>query len=334
MGKELQGEILCIGEGEIVPYYNSSYHRWYVFNGNKSTLVDIFPTVDYYTKRRLPVIKDGKFSFFSAGLSSIGVEVRYYFRDRGEYRSNIEEEYRPDEGWASFANMKRLSSGNILTVWHEMIAKSYTAYPRFSFFEGNTYKTEWLNQSMGEKWVSSDFTELNGLIYYFGHKDSNDNICLITLDDSGIKNIVVDFCPDKTEFEPEGENPTIVARTVGDIILLAYQKYEYPPCFYSTDPPLKGAFIQVVKVYPDLYKEIVYISKHRTERETPFVLLDDSIIYCPINEETLEWNEWWREWFDGRIEFVGDAYRQRSFYHSADTFWYNQSDGTIKEYRI
>jgi hypothetical protein len=80
------------------------------------------------------------------------------------------------------------------------------------------------------------------------------------------------FVPTYNALSPEGEWPWIVATPdpTSNSIILAYQNSTYH--FFSTSPPRKGAYINVVKIGADKSKTLLFVLQKWVERISPFDL--------------------------------------------------------------
>lgn len=338
--KEISGYINSAGKTDGgVPYYDSPDH--YILDGNKSYSMEEDFIVSPINKQKLPVVpyKDG---FLIAGTTIDGkLTVCQYKRTKGKSKRKLD--YTVSKSWSfdsigagRVSNMKRLQSGSILVAWYDEVRMTSKVFPRFSCFNGKkwtTLETYFDNLSMGAPWVSADFTQdIYGTIWYVGHGDSNKNFALIQLVErrnGEVEEVYLDpkFTYKGDEFQGWGEHPYIVCEPYQDGIILAYQGRE--TLVFSSSPHRRGCKIYVIKVNQDRSKEFIYRTEDYAERNTAFALVGTSIIYGPINPETLRYNEMYLLREDGTKTFLAEIKYPMLFRYTNDRYFCNSLEGNI-----
>lgn len=336
--KKIDGYIYSSGRTDGGIPFNKR-PEYFILEGRKQySLEDNLP-VSSVGKNKLPVVPYG-IGFIMCGWKDGSLKVYYYERTKGKEKKKAD--YRVAKSWIvstagslpRVSNMKILHSGAILVAWYDEVLGSIV-YPRFSYFNGkkwNTTETYFDNLSGGAPWVTADFTQDKyGTIWYFAQGDSNKNICLIQLVDNGngVDEVFMDthFTSKGDELNSEGESPYIVTEPYEKGVIVAYHSRHYK--FFSTSPFCKGAKINVVKVGQNRVKHLIYRTEDYAERVQPFALVGTSIIYGPINPETLRYNEMYLLREDGTKTFLVTSKYPMMFRYTNDRYFCNGLDGNI-----
>ena len=328
----MEGYIYSAGKTEGgVPFYKAP--DYYILNGQSHSMEHDLSTSPI-NKSRLPIVpcKDG---FLMAGSRGGELGIDKYKRTKGKGKNKLD--YTVSKSWTfpsvgvgRVSNMKELQNGDVLCAWYDESLGDAVRYPRFSFFNGKKWKTvesSFHNLSMGMPFVTADFAQdSNGVIWYFAQGDSNKNVCLIQLVERDIVYMDTEFLFDGDEFQAWGESPCIIAEPYQDGIILAYHSVEGK--LFSSSPHLRGAKINVIKVNQDRTKEWLYQTDDYAERTIPFALMGTSIIYAPIDEDTLLYNKMYLYDGDNKTFLVESMYPMK-FRYTDIHYFCNGMDGEI-----
>ena len=286
---------------------------------------------------RLPTLMIGS-DVLVAGMTVSGMAVNRYSFKKNKY--TLKSSTPIGDSDARVNSMKQLQSGAILLVWNKQTWSNIT-YPRFSYSKDGqswvTTEVQWADLSAGAPWISADFCQTeDGKVHYFGHHDSNKNICHIILNDTGsgvsVQSINPEFTTKYTEgLSCEGENPYIVCEPADGGLILAYQSSDYK--FFSTSPFYKGAKVNVTRLSLDGLHELLYQTPDYPERTSPFALMgDSSIIYAPIYQDGTEfkYDRLVRMGLDGSVTPVGEATYSFYFRNTPDKFYWTNKQGEVQ----